>query len=304
MEVIRVQPGGTSADAELFASLLNEQHEQMKRLLHNPLEDSIQVSREQAGQYHEFVVRGKPHDHVVNTVAEAAAAYIVEVFEKEIVRGLIAEECATDNPVELQQIEAYCWHNSDPLQEVITSDNTGKENRKKLIVEEIKQYLDDQRLMNLEGLVRFRLHPYMEQLHEIVEYAIDEYTADKQYEEFISLLKYFVYIQEAKIPAAHLIHRGGQDFTLLDEKMEPIETKQLDQFVVEMIDKEMNVEDMIVSTLISVSPQNVFIHTRHPELQVIKTIRQIFEERADVCTSCPRCRPILGDFKHHDHYYR
>ena len=154
-------------------------------------------------------------------------------------------------------------------------------------------------------MVRFRLLRYTEHLRGIVEYAIDEYTADKQYEEFISLLKYFVYIQEAKIPAAHLIHRGAHQFDLLNEKMEPIETKQLDQFVVEMIDKEINYEDMIVSTLITVSPQHVYIHTRNPDMQVIRTIQQIFEDRAAVCTSCPLCRPLLGDYKkRQDHSYR
>ena len=51
---------------------------------------------------------------------------------------------------------------------------------------------------------------------------------DRQYQEFISLLQYFVYIQEAKIPAAHLIHKGGHEFVILNDRMEPIDANEFD----------------------------------------------------------------------------
>ena len=41
----------------------------------------------------------------------------------------------------------------------------------------------------------------------------------------------------------------------------------------------MNMEDMIVSTLITVSPQQIVIHTRQPELPVMRTLETIFELR-------------------------
>lgn len=294
MEVIRVRAGGSTAAVGHFEQLLREAIERLH----------TQVRWESAliGQVTEFTAYANERKPLVEVVGAATAQYMMDMYEKELVRSLIADEYGYDEADELAAIEAYCWHNPDLIEQQET--DLGARKRLSLIKDEVTRYLEQHPLLHMEGFVRFRLHRYIEHLREIVEYAIDEYTADKQYEEFISLLKYFVYIQDAKIPVAHLIHKGANDFILLNDKMEPIETKQLDQFVVEMIDKEINYEDMIVSTLITVSPQNVYIHTRNPEMQVIKTIKQIFEDRATVCTTCPRCIPLLGEYKRHDHYYR
>ncbi len=297
MEHIRVQVSGEPPAADRFEHLLQDQ---LKRWLHKHI--AVDMDKKSVGQLQEIRVRAADREQLVTAVAQAVAQYVAEFHEQDVIRSLIADEYGYDEPEELAEIEAYCWHNSDPLQEADHSADL--ERRKQQIAEEVAEYLNANHLLNVEGMVRFRLLRYTEHLRGIVEYAIDEYTADKQYEEFISLLKYFVYIQEAKIPAAHLIHKGAHEFDLLNEKMEPIETKQLDQFVVEMIDKEINYEDMIVSTLITVSPQHVYIHTRNPDMQVIRTIQQIFEDRAAVCTSCPLCRPLLGDYKRQDHSYR
>lgn len=299
MEYIRVQLGGLPERTDQFVHLLNEQ---ITRYLHKDI--AVDMYRWTVDQLVEVTVCSEDGHAIRDVVAQATAEYILDILEKEIVRDLIVREYGFEEPEELAAIESYCWHSSDPLQDPLQNMEIGTRHRKSRIYEELIQYFDQEHLLNIDGMVRFRLQRYTDELRDIIEYAIDEYTADKQYEEFISLLKYFVYIQEAKIPAAHLIHRGGHEFILLNEQMEPIETKQLDQFVVEMIDKEINYEDMIVSTLITVSPQKVYIHTRNPEMQVIKTIQQIFEERASVCTSCPRCRPLLGEYKRQDHYFR
>jgi putative sporulation protein YtxC len=127
---------------------------------------------------------------------------------------------------------------------------------------------------------------------------------DKQYQEFISLLQYFVYIQDAKIPSAHLMHQGGHQFILLNDQFKPIETTQLDTwFTIEMLDKEVNFEDMIVSTLITVAPQQIYIHTREPEAQIIKTIMQIFEGRFSICDYCRQCVLLLGDRQKKDQLF-
>ena len=56
-----------------------------------------------------------------------------------------------------------------------------------------------------------------------------------------------------------------------------------------MLESEMNMEDMIVSTLITVSPQQIVIHTRQPELPVMRTLETIFEQRVRLCCACSQC---------------
>ena len=68
-----------------------------------------------------------------------------------------------------------------------------------------------------------------------------------------------------------------------------------DRIVAEMLETEMNMEDMIVSTLITISPEQIVIHTRQPELPVMRTLETIFELRVQLCSDCGHCRSYFDD---------
>lgn len=230
---------------------------------------------------------------VLKSAANVLSAFIMEHVETKLLREVISGPYHYEEPHDVQAIEKYCAQLLNQSEEAEGMPKP-RIRRQEKVAQLILAYLELNNELNIQGLIRFRLTEYRDELKEVVEYAIDEYIMDQQYQEFIALLKYFVYIQDAKIPVAHLMHHGGHEFTLLNEKMAPIDTKEFDSFTVELLDREINFEDMIVSTLISVSPQNIYIHTRDPEEQVVKTIMQIFEDRARVCTSCIGCHTVLG----------
>ncbi|PYI57434.1 putative sporulation protein YtxC [Paenibacillus flagellatus] len=234
-------------------------------------------------------VSGTP---VIRSAAETVAAYVLDEMERKLLRDIVVGQYHYDDEAEVASIEQYCrqvLNQPEPSADMPKP----RQRRQNKIADALTAYLEEHNGLNLIGFIRFRLADYMNELCEVAEYAIDEYIMDQQYQEFISLLKYFVYIQETKIPVAHLMHRGGNEFTMYNDQMKPIDTDQFEGFTVELLDKEINFEDMIVSTLISVSPQQIVIHTREPEEQVIKTILQIFENRARVCTYCKVCGTVL-----------
>ncbi|MEF3303596.1 putative sporulation protein YtxC [Paenibacillus sp. GYB003] len=237
---------------------------------------------------------------VYRLAADTMAAFILDEMEQKLLRDIITGHYRYEDEVDVSSIEQYCRQVLD--QPEAADLPRSRQRRQHKIADSLFHYLEQHSEMNLIGFIRFRLTDYMNELREVAEYAIDEFIMDQQYQEFISLLKYFVYIQETKIPVAHLMHRGGNEFTLYNEQMNPIDTEQFDGFTLELLDKEINFEDMIVSTLISVSPQKIVIHTRDPEEQVIKTIMQIFENRAMICTYCKLCGTVLGG-KNKDQLY-
>lgn len=168
--------------------------------------------------------------------------------------------------------------------------------RKGKIAEEVERYLQENTYLDLGGFAAFRLNSYRNELYEIVEYALDEYVLDKQYQEFISLLKYFVCLQETKVPAIHLVHKGGHEFEMYNERFQLLEPRpHTDRLVAEMLETEINIEDMVISSLISVSPKLITIHTRQPEAQVIRTIETIFDSRVQLCVKCASCAQRLDD---------
>jgi putative sporulation protein YtxC len=141
------------------------------------------------------------------------------------------------------------------------------------------------------------LKKYMNDLQDVVEDARNEFLLNEQYQEFIALLKYFVYFQDAKIAEVHLIHQGNNKFQLLDGNLQQLDISESRDVVVETIDRELNYEDMVVSALISASPKQIHIHTRDPDAQSIKTIQQIFEDRTLICPCCKLCKPSLGEWQ-------
>ncbi|TVY01075.1 putative sporulation protein YtxC [Paenibacillus cremeus] len=238
---------------------------------------------------------GAESDQVYAWAGEAIADYLISEEEQRQLRSIIRKEFHYSQEEDIQGIIGYCeqmlsgaveWNDPQSRKEAYLR-------RRSKISDELTDYLREQTELNLEGFLRFRLQAYLDELRDVVEYAVDEFVMDRQYQEFISLLKYFVYIQEAKMPFVHLIHKGGNEFMLLNDQMEPIDTDDADAVVtVEMLEKDMNFEDMIVSTLITVSPEQIYIHTREPELQVIQTISQIFENRVELCGYCRLCQNL------------
>ena len=75
------------------------------------------MDKKSVGQLQEIRVRAADREQLVTAVAQAVAQYVAEFHEQDVIRSLIADEYGYDEPEELAEIEAYCWHNSDPLQE-------------------------------------------------------------------------------------------------------------------------------------------------------------------------------------------
>ncbi|MNI02985.1 YtxC-like family protein [compost metagenome] len=243
----------------------------------------------------------KMEDPIMESLSFALADHIMNEHEPAILRGLVQKELKQAEGNEIVQVEGYCKQFLYGDRETSLSFNETGSRRRTLIADQVHEHMQENSLLILDGFLRFRIQEYVEELREIVEYAMDEYLMDKQYQEFISLLKYFVYIQEAKIPTAHLIHKGGHEFIIMDDQLEPIDTNAIDSSLkLEVLDKDINFEDMIVSTLISVSPANIYIHTREPDMPIIHTIVQIFEDRTTICPYCRMCQAYLGEVKKQD----
>lgn len=169
-----------------------------------------------------------------------------------------------------------------------------RERRKRLIAAELLDYLQERASVHLEGYITFRLDKYWEELTEAAEAAVDEFVVDRQYREFVGLLNEFVSLQEPRLPGIHLVLTAAGEFVICDEAFRPMTADDLEDMAAELPNVELNVEDMIVSSLLALSPQSITLHVRDPEQPVVQTIEAIFDERLTVCIGCPSCRPLTG----------
>lgn len=231
-------------------------------------------------------------------VAEVISRFIVNHMEALMIRRILFKRHVSYGDHELREIIQYCKQLIDDTNASLDSTEcTHKHDRLMLIRDQLYSYLQSNSLLDVEGFMLFRLKKYINDLEDIVDDALDEFLLNEQYQEFIALLKYFVYFQDTKIPEVHLIHRGNNKFQLLDGDLKQLDLSDSKDVIFETVDRELNYEDMVVSALISASPKQIHIHTRESDTQSIKTIQQIFEGRTSICTCCQLCEKSLGEWK-------
>ena len=79
---------------------------------------------------------------------------------------------------------------------------------------------------------------------------------ENEYREFIRLLKYFVDIQEPKYENIHIIATNHGTYTLLDDRREEITNECIKEYLNEISESEINYDDLLVSSLITLAPKN------------------------------------------------
>jgi len=155
-----------------------------------------------------------------------------------------------------------------------------KNKERDLIVKKILNYLDNNNNFNLEGFVRFRLKEYMYNIHLAIKQAVDNMIIEKEYEEFIELLEYFVSLQEIKIPLIHLYKKEDGGYKLVDNKGRNIKNNLVKNYIKELLDEEISYEDILISSLINLSPGKIIIHFDNKDLT--KTLNKIFKDKVEV----------------------
>jgi putative sporulation protein YtxC len=155
------------------------------------------------------------------------------------------------------------------------------------ILTEVSRYLEQNRQLDLEGFFRFRLKDYFQELNEAVEKAVSNFVMEKEYLEFLRLLRYFVDVQEPKIDEVHVLFQTKQDFFILDEALQPIKPGQLEGMLAQL-DQEIEYEDWLLSALITLAPRRIILHIICP-VEVVEIIINVFQHRATICGGCELC---------------
>ncbi|MBM7558049.1 putative sporulation protein YtxC [Halanaerobacter jeridensis] len=161
--------------------------------------------------------------------------------------------------------------------------------RKNNILLEIIEYIADGQEIVLEGFVRFRLKGYLTELESAVKNAIEEYGVEKESRGFVHLLKHYVDIQANNSKLVNVIKIKNNGFKLLNENEKMIENPFLDEYVLEQLEQELDQQDLVISALISIAPQEIILHFNQP-LELIENLKNIFNKRVSICLGCDYCK--------------
>lgn len=214
-------------------------------------------------------------------LAEVIASLVVEGWEDSLLGKIINGNYILDEG------EGAIIQNR--AQEILV---TAAADRRAKIMSRVLTYLEENDYLNLEGFVNFRLTEYLDTLEGAVEKAIDEYLVDKEYKEFIGLLRYFVETQEPRVEQVHVFLKSAGVFQLYDSQDRVIKSDSLHGFTVEISQNDVNYEDILISALITVAPRRIILHLLDLEglRSTVGTLQSVFGERLEICPGCSKCR--------------
>ena len=218
-------------------------------------------------------------------LANALAETILRHWEKEHVRQIIQKK---------DQLMEDNWQTViekalDYLNKGLGQVRGYSVNRKTSLVTQILSCLDHSSVFDIEGFLRFRAHEYKSEVNKAVEYALEEYVVEKEYMDFILLLKHFLDSQKPQLEYLHVGMTPEGKFHLYDNEGVKVTHLFLEDYQLDNV-HELGYEDLLVSALIAVAPRQITLHIRYEGFKdTLKTIRSVFGDRVRDCQGCPLC---------------
>lgn len=177
---------------------------------------------------------------------------------------------------------------------IIDDSNIYYMNRKNDIIDKIVQCIEENNEINIKGFLTFRMKELKNELQNIIDKVVEEYLVEKEYNEFIKLLKYFVDIQDSRIDEVNIIIDNSGNYTIQDKNGDDLMDKLFSEFSEGKFTGTVNMEDMLISGLITYCPDKIIIHCASNCInkEFINTIQNVFLQRVVFCDNCKICKKI------------
>ena len=161
--------------------------------------------------------------------------------------------------------------------------------RFEIIKDAFFNYLKENKKLNLTGFINFRLYNYTTYLDEIIDMCVSKFIIDKEYIEFINLLR--SYIKSSSTNSNNIVHLiyKNQHSILLDNNKNTI-SMNINAFDVNFIsDISFSSNDYALNNLLTLLPSKLYIHLIDEEDEFISTLKLIFEDKVYLCHECDIC---------------
>lgn len=216
-------------------------------------------------------------------VKKALYEFIIKIKRDDWFRAILQEQYFFEDPYEVQQIIEIIYSvlagNREDLSAFL------KENTEEpKIKEAIDELFQENTSFSFDSFLKFRLRPYLHLLESYVEISIDEYKMEQEYQMFVQTLRDFLTNREPKIETLNLLF--DEEIIFFNEQFEEIKRGEL----MRMVDRKLlfnhpvYVDSASIAPLLSIAPRSIFLYTNNPEEPLVRTIKNIFEERVAIKT--------------------
>lgn len=214
-----------------------------------------------------------------NLVAQLITEVIIKFYQEKILKRIINVNYFYFDEFERKIILENCDEFIKQEEEEITE----------TVFISVEGYILEHKNIVIEGVANFRINEYIKILDNIVDIAVNKYIIEKEYREFINLLKVYVNSTSSKTDMLHLIYTNGESI-LLDRDKNIIQVDYNLSNAKYLSDITFSSNDIALNTLLSLLPKKIEVHLINEEDEFINTLKLIFENRIKICTSCNICK--------------
>lgn len=272
-------------NSDLIQYLLNEL---------NDLElELVYFSCRKFKHYNNIIIHYKGLDNnlFLNKICSILSLLILDELEETFLKKIILQNYFYFDNVEREQILNLCF-------DIMVNDFSIIFDKKfKSLSNSFYDFLYYNKSLVLNGFINFRIKSYLEILDDIVNEAVNNFIIEKEYLEFVSLLKLYINSQESNCKIVHIIYSNSESI-LLDENKEIISISNEKFKAKYLSDITFSSNDYTLNSLLSLLPKKIYIHLIDNNIdEFINTLQTVFENRIHICTDCNICKLYKNSIK-------
>lgn len=219
----------------------------------------------------------------IDKISFILADCIINFYEKNIIQNILSYNYFYFNELERIQILDYCT-------EILNNLNDSYNEKIELLYNSISKYIYNNKYFILSGFVKFRLQEYNSFIDSIVDLSVNKFLIEREYAEFINLLKLYVNSKENNNQIVHLIYINKESI-LIDNDKNIISTNDNIFKAKYLSDISFSSNDYALNTLLNILPKKIHIHLIDNYCdEFINTIKLVFENRVHICNDCDICK--------------
>ncbi len=229
---------------------------------------------------------GENEELFLYELSKILACLVLDLYEENIINKIVSSEYFYFDNSERNQITQNTFNDLFDEEEATYPRNQCFS----LLCNDFFEYLCSSHSIVLMGFITFRIKNYIEILCEQIDKSVNKYLIEREYSEFVSLLKMYINTEPSTCDIVHLIYSNSKSI-LLDKDKNLIKSNE-NMFNAKFLsDISFSSSDYALNTLLTLLPKKIYIHLIDNHIDdFINTLKLIFEDRFIYCTDCDICR--------------
>lgn len=246
----------------------------------------VLISTNKFKNYKNIIIHysGNDNQKFIHEVSCILSCLVIDELEEKFIKQSLIKNYFYFDSDERKHIIEICF-------EIFTDDfNLYFDKKYNCLINDFESYLTNNKSIVLDGFLNFRIKDYLKILENVVDEAVNNFVIEKEYLEFISLLKMYINSQNSNCDIVHLVYTNETSI-LLDKDKNIINVSD-DIFKAKYLsDISFSSNDYALNTLLTLIPKKIYIHLINNCIdEFIHTLSLIFENRIEICTDCSICK--------------